>query len=51
MVTNVAARVRKLKDDGKVPERAAYRIFVSGLNCDEANSEEIRHREASGSLC
>ena len=51
MATNVAARVRDLKDDGFVPENARCQTLDRGLTYDEANSREVTLRNACGSHC
>lgn len=51
MATDVAARVRKLKDAKLVPERATYRTLVSGLAYAEANTKEVALRAACGPHC
>ena len=51
MATDVAARVRQLKDAGTVPERATYRTLDSGLTYEEANKKEVARRDACGSHC
>ncbi len=51
MATNVAARVRKLKDEKKVPERATYKTLDSDLTYKEANTKEAERIAACGSHC
>ena len=51
MATDVAARVRQLKDDGTVPEKATYRTVKSDLTYSEANEKEIELRDKCGSHC
>ncbi len=40
MSTDVAARIRRLKNEGTVPARAKYRTVKSNLTYEEANAEE-----------
>ena len=51
MATNVANRVKDLKDQGTVPSKATYRTLKSDLTYKEANTEEIKRRTACGSTC
>ena len=51
MATDVNARVKKLKEDGTVPQNATHYTIESGLTYEEANSREIEERDACGSHC
>ncbi len=51
MATDVASRIRELKDSGTVPERATYRTTDSGLTYSQANAKEIERRSACGRHC
>ena len=51
MATNVANRVQQLKAQGQVPSKARYRTLVSGLTYKQANTEEIKRRNACGPSC
>ena len=51
MATNVADRVRELKDAEIVPEKATYRTLASGLTYSEANAKEVSARSICGSHC
>ncbi len=51
MATDVANRVRELKNAGAVPERATYRTLASNLTYSEANAKEVSARNACGSHC
>ncbi len=50
MATNVVARVQELKNQGIVPQTAAYRTLDSGLTYSEANAREASRRQAYGVL-
>ena len=51
MATNVAERVKELKGKRIVPQRATYRTLDTGLTYREANTKEIRLRNACGAHC
>ncbi len=51
VATDVAARVRRLKQDGIVPSRATYTTIKSDLTYEDANALEIQLREACGRHC
>ncbi len=51
MTTDVAARVRELKDEGLVPEQATHRILDECLTYEEANEKEEALRFACGRHC
>ncbi len=51
MATDVAARVRQLKDEGTVPKEATWQTLKSGLDYREANEQEADLRAACGSHC
>lgn len=51
MATDVAARVNPLKDEGKVPQWAAWYTVESGLTWEEANAMEKALRAECGSHC
>lgn len=51
MATNVAARIRQLKDDKLVPEYATYRTLASDLTYGEANARENTSRTNCGAHC
>lgn len=51
MATDVAVRVRQLKDEKKVPALASYRILASNLTYEEANQREEIARRGCGPHC
>ena len=51
MATDVPARVRQLKDQGRVPEWATYLVLESGLTYDRANAHEKALRTDCGHEC
>ena len=51
MATDVPARVRQLKDQGRVPEWAAYLVLESGLTYEQANTREKALRTDCGHAC
>ena len=51
MATDVAARVRQLRDQKEIPESATYRTLASDLTYEEANQKEQKARKACGSHC
>ncbi len=51
MATDVAARVNRLKDEGKVPQWAAWYAVESGLAREEANAMEKALRTECGPHC
>lgn len=50
MATDVAARVSQLKDEGKVPQWAAWHAVESGLTREEANAMEKALRPSAGRI-
>lgn len=51
MATDVADRVRRLKDTNEVPAEATYRTLRSGMTYEEANTYENTARTNCGPHC
>ena len=51
MATDVSARVKQLKNEGTVPQTAAYQTLASKLTFEEANNKEKTLRKACGPRC